>query len=126
LFANFTRTFTRISNQLDSDQNGSGISFVPDYVGNAGVNLRLPKTLVVSPYLHVVGTYYDSTSRSGRQAFGPYQILNVRVEKQLFRTDESSLFLFTDLNNVTNRKFAMPWQFQDPGFNIFGGIETRF
>lgn len=126
LFANFTRTWTKIANPFDLDQNGGAIPFVPDYVANAGFTTSLPRGVTVAPYLHGVGTYYDSSSRAGRGAFGPYQVLNVRVEKMLTRTDDSSTMLFADLNNLTNRRYVMPWQFRDPGFNIFGGLEFRF
>ena len=126
LFANVTRTVTGVKNPLDRDQNGAAITFVPDYVANAGVELRLGHGFKFSPFLHAVGTYYDSTSLSGRGKFGPYQILNVRVEKTLFRTDRQTVALFADLNNLTNRKYAMPWQFRDPGFNVFGGLDFRF
>jgi len=126
LFANYTRTLTDIRNPLDRDQNGAAITFVPGYTANAGVNFKLPHSFTVSPFLHAVGSYYDSTSLSGRRKFGPYQVLNVRIEKVLFRTDEHTTVLFADLNNLTNRKFEMPWQFRDPGFNVFGGLEFRF
>jgi iron complex outermembrane receptor protein len=126
LFANLTRTVTGIKNPLDRDQDGATITFVPDYVANAGVQLRLRHGFTISPFLHAVGTYYDSTSRSGRRQFGPYQILNVRMEKTLFRTNDRAVVLFTDLNNLTNRKYQMPWQFRDPGFNVLGGLDFRF
>lgn len=126
LFANLTRTVTDIRNPLDRDQDGTAITFVPGYVANTGVNVRLPRAFTVSPCLHAVGTYFDSTSLSGRRKFGPYQVLNVKLEKALFRTDDYAAVLFTDLNNLTNRKFEMPWQFRDPGFNVFGGLDFRF
>ena len=70
--------------------------------------------------------YYDSTSKSGRSAFGPYQILNLKIEKTLIRSDSHTIVLFTDLNNLTNRRYLMPWQFRDPGFNVLGGLDFRF
>jgi hypothetical protein len=73
-----------------------------------------------------VGTYYDSTSRSGRTEFGPYQILNLKIEKPAYQTDAHTVVLFADLNNLTNRRYVMPWQFRDPGFNIMGGLDLRF
>jgi iron complex outermembrane recepter protein len=30
------------------------------------------------------------------------------------------------LNNLTNKKYEMPWQFQDPGFNAHASIEFVF
>ena len=126
LFTNFTYNDSRISNPFDPDQEGSDLSFVPDYVVNAGFELDLPAAFRVSPYLRAVGTYRDSTSRSGRSGFGPYQIVNMKVEKTLYRTDTHSVILFADLNNVTNRRYLMPWQFRDPGFNLMSGLDLRF
>jgi iron complex outermembrane recepter protein len=126
LFTNFTYTASRISNPFDHDQEGAELSFVPNYVVNSGFELSLPATFKLSPYLHAVGTYYDSTSRSGRSTFGPYQVLNLKVEKALYRTDTHMVLLFTDLNNITNRRYLMPWQFRDPGFNLMGGLDFRF
>jgi outer membrane receptor protein involved in Fe transport len=83
-------------------------------------------TWKLTPYLHAVGKYYDSTSKSGRSAFGPYQVLNLKIEKTLIRSDSYTIVLFTDLNNLTNRRYLMPWQFRDPGFNIIGGLDFRF
>jgi iron complex outermembrane receptor protein len=126
LFTNYTCTVSRISNPFDHDQEGAELSFVPDYVVNSGFELSLPAMFKLSPYLHAVGTYYDSTSRSGRSTFGPYQVLNLKVEKALYRSDTHTVLLFTDLNNITNRRYLMPWQFRDPGFNVMGGLDFGF
>jgi outer membrane receptor protein involved in Fe transport len=125
LFANFTRTATSVKNPFDRDQDGAAITFVPNYVANAGLQMRLSRGFTVAPSLHAVGTYFDSTSISARRQFGPYQTLNVRLEKTLFRTDGQAVVLITDFNNLTNRKYEMPWQFRDPGFNVFGGLDFR-
>jgi iron complex outermembrane receptor protein len=125
LFSNFTWTATSIRNPIDRDQDNSSIPFVPDYVANAGLNIGLPGAFTISPFFHAVGTYYDSSSLGGRSSFGPYQLFNVRIEKNLYETDSQALVLFAELNNLTNRKYEMPWQFQDPGFNAFGGLEFR-
>ena len=126
LFTNYTYTASRISNPFDHDQEGAALSFVPDYVVNAGFEMSLPATFKLSPYLHAVGTYYDSTSKSGRSTFGPYQVLNLKVEKALYHTDTHTVLLFADLNNITNRRYLMPWQFRDPGFNVMGGLDFGF
>ncbi len=126
VFTNFTYTASRISNPFDKDQEGTALSFVPDYLINAGCEMGLTDTIRLIPYLHAVGEYYDSTSRSGRTAFGPYQVLNLKVEKTLYYTDSYTVILFADLNNITNRRYSMPWQFRDPGFNVLGGLDFRF
>jgi iron complex outermembrane receptor protein len=124
--ANFTRTVSRIGNPLDADQSGAAVSFVPDFVANVGIEISAPRGFKFSPYAHGVGSYYDSTSKSSRSKFGPYGALNVKLEKAIYQTDKYSAVMFTDLNNVTNRRYAMPWQFRDPGFNVLGGLDVRF
>jgi outer membrane receptor protein involved in Fe transport len=126
LFANYTYTTSRISNPLDSDQEGAAITFVPDHLFNAGLEFNYRNSFKLSPYLHVVGEYYDSTSKSGRSVFGPYYVLNLKAEKTVYRTDEYSVVLFCDLNNITHRRYLMPWQFRNPGFDVLGGLHLAF
>ena len=61
-FANYTYTQTNIQNSVDKDQDGSNVPFVPNYMANLGVTFSLPCDITLSPYLRMVGTYYDSTS----------------------------------------------------------------
>ncbi|MDH7500524.1 MAG: TonB-dependent receptor, partial [candidate division NC10 bacterium] len=65
-FGNVTFTETKIENSVDSDQDGSDVPFVPRYVANLGVAVNLPWGTTVAPYVHAVGRYYDSSSKSGR------------------------------------------------------------
>jgi iron complex outermembrane recepter protein len=125
-FANVTRTASRIENPIDQDQNGSDLSFVPGYVFNAGVAWDATDRLRLSPYLHAVGTYYDSTSLEGRSAFGPYQVVNLKVEQTVSSRAGRAVVLFADLNNLTNQRYVMPWQFRDPGFNMIAGLDLHF
>ena len=125
-FANFTYTDTEVKNNLDPDQDGADISFVPNSIANVGFTAKLPFDITVSPYLNRVGRYYDSTSLSGRQKFGPYETVNIKIEKLLVKTADYALNASLDLNNVGDRKYIMPWQFQDPGFNMYAAIDLRF
>jgi outer membrane receptor protein involved in Fe transport len=125
-FANLTLTKTDIKNDVDPDQDGSNVPFVPDYVGNLGVTAYLPYEFTISAYLQAVGSYYDSTSKSGRKSFGPYETINMKIQKTLFRTKDVKGNFVLDLINLTNNKYEMPWQFQDPGFSMFGSLELHF
>lgn len=125
-FANYTYTWTSLKNSVDPDQDGSNLSFVPNYTGNVGVTLSLPKDIFFSPYLHAVGTYYDSTSKSGRLSFGPYQTVNVSLRKAFVTPSYGTFNLTVDLYNIFNQKYEMPWQFQNPGLSMFAGIEAKF
>jgi len=124
-FATFTYTKTRIENSVDPDQDGANVPFVPDYVANLGVTMSLPWDLRISPYLHAVGKYYDSSSNSGRLQFGPYQTVDMRIQKFLFKRESFQTKLNIDLSNLFNYKYVMPWQFQNPGFSAFAGIELN-
>jgi iron complex outermembrane recepter protein len=125
-FANLTYTDSNVKNSLDHDQDGNNIPFVPDTVANAGITMKLPLAVTISPYVHMVGKYYDSTSKSSRIKFGPYEVVNLKLQKNLFRTADYTMNIAIDLNNITNRRYEMPWQFRDPGFNAFGSIDVTF
>ena len=125
-FANYTYTWTTLKNGVDPDQDRSNLSFVPNYTGNAGFTLSLPMNIFISPYLNAVGVYYDSTSKSGRLKFGPYQTVNVNLRKAFVTPSNQTFNLTVDFYNLFNEKYEMPWQFQNPGFSMFAGIEARF
>jgi iron complex outermembrane recepter protein len=125
-FANMTYAASNVQNSSEFDQDGANIPFVPDTVINAGITMELPLAIIVSPYIQMVGTYYDSTSKSSRMKFGGYEVVNARIHKNLFTTAEYSMDIAIDLNNITNNRYEMPWQFRDPGFNALAGLEIAF
>jgi iron complex outermembrane receptor protein len=125
-FANLTAARTSIDNPGNPDQNGTQVPFAPDQVANAGLSTSIFGGVSVSPCFHWVGTYWDSTSRSSRLAYGNYGVLNIRLQKKLQSDKNSSLGIFVDLNNLANRRYDMPWGFRDPGFNAFAGVNATF
>lgn len=125
-FANYTYTHTSVNNDLIDDQNGVQVPFVPEHMGNVGTTFFLPYDFRAAFWLHVVGEIYDSTSKTGRRAFDPYALLNIKLEKGVIQNDCLKLGAYLDLYNVTNEKYEMPWQFQDPGFSAAGGIKIVF
>jgi iron complex outermembrane recepter protein len=125
-FANLTYTKTKVENSVDNDQDGTELSFVPEFIANVGISAKLPFDFRVSPYLQIVGDYYDSTSKSSRNEFGSYEVVNMKLEKSILKTDAYSMTAAVDLNNLFNKKYEMPWQFQDPGFNAMGSLEWKF
>jgi len=124
-FANLTYTASNVENSFDYDQDGTNIPFVPDTVVNAGITMEFPSSITVSPYVHMVGSYYDSTSKSSRLKFGNYEEVNMRLQKNLFKTNDYTMNVIIDLNNITGKRYEMPWQFRDPGFNTFAGLEVN-
>jgi outer membrane receptor protein involved in Fe transport len=125
-FANVTYSKTEVNNPTDPDNSGTDITFVPEYVLNAGLTSKLPWDVTLSPYYQWVGTYYDSTSKSTRKAFGSYGVINVKLQKMLKRSRDFSANLMIELNNITDKKYEMPWDFIDPGFNGYAGIQLIF
>jgi outer membrane receptor protein involved in Fe transport len=124
-FANGTWTHSRVENPLDPDQDGAEISFVPDWMANVGASLSLPHGFTVSPYLRAVGTYYDSTSLSGRRSFGGYAVPALRLQAVAGAGARAEVVIALDLNNITDNRYEMPWQFRDPGFSAFGTVAVR-
>jgi iron complex outermembrane receptor protein len=124
-FANGTYSHSRIANPIDSTQDGAQIPFVPEWMANAGVSLVLPHGLTVSPYLRAVGTYYDSTSLNGRQSFGDTFVPALRMQAVVAAGTRSEVVFALDLSNLANDRYAMPWQFRDPGFNAFATVAVR-
>ena len=100
-------------------------TLVPDWMANLGASVTVGGRVVVSPYLRAVGTFYDSSSTSGRQEFGSYVVPALRVEGTIDTGAGSSAVLALDLNNLTDERYEMPWQFRDPGFNAFGSVTLR-
>lgn len=125
-FVNLTSTRTEIDNPANADQSGTDIPFVPAQVANLGAMTRVMGDLEVSTYYQWVGRYWDSTSRSGRLPFGNYGVLNLRLQHVLKQDAASRVSLFVDLNNLTNRRFDMPWGFRDPGLNAYIGLNATF
>jgi outer membrane receptor protein involved in Fe transport len=125
-FANYTYTNTDVENDIDPDQDGSDVPFVPDHMGNVGFTATFPFGLSISPYVHVVGNYYDSTSVSGRKEFGPYEVISANLQQVVYETPGSSIRLNVDLYNLTDNRYEMPWQFQDTGFSVLGGVVGTF
>lgn len=125
-FANWTYMDTEVNNKLDPANDNSNIPFVPQYVINVGITANLPYDITISPYLSAVGKYYDTTSKPDRKKFGPYEIINIKAAKLLYKTQSYKANLNIELSNITDKKFEMPWQFRDTGFNAFAGMELIF
>ena len=124
-FANATYTHSRIDSPLDPGQQAAQVPFVPEWMANAGASLTVRGRLTVSPCLRAVGTYFDSTSLAGRQSFGGHVIPALRVESVVASRARSEVVVAVDLNNLANDRYAMPWQFRDPGFNAFASVAVR-
>jgi len=125
-FGNVTYTSTTIENPKDKDQDGSNVPFVPDYTANTGMTFFLPYEIKISPYLHASGKIYDGTSKTNRKTFDQGILLNLTATGSVYQSDLLSVEAFANFYNLTDNRFEMPWQFQDPGFSWTGGIRVSF
>jgi outer membrane receptor protein involved in Fe transport len=122
LFGNLTLMATKVRHAGNPDQDGTDIPFVPGSVVNLGLTTSLFAGSRISAYYQWVGRYYDSTSRASRIAYGNHGTLNARIRHALRDNAE----LVVDLNNITGNRYDMPFEFRDPGFNGFVGINLIF
>jgi iron complex outermembrane recepter protein len=121
-FANYTYTCNNVKNSKDPDQNNVRLSFVPVHTANGGLSFEVPDNFLAALYAHYQGAIYDSTSKSGRNLLEGYTVLNAKLKKA-FVTSSGTVNLWVDLQNLTNKKYEMPWGFQDPGFAAFARVE---
>jgi iron complex outermembrane recepter protein len=118
-FANYTLMKTKVK--------GAGtVPFAPEQVANLGVNLSTSYGLSFSPYLNYNNGFYDSSDKAGRSFFKPGALLNLNVSQVLAETENYKVEAFGNFYNVTNNKYEMPWQFQNPGFSMMAGIKATF
>lgn len=118
-FANYTLMKTKVK--------GAGtVPFAPEQVANLGINLSTSYGLSFSPYLNYNNGFYDSSDKAGRSFFKPGALLNLNVSQVLAETENYKVEAFGNFYNVTNNKYEMPWQFQNPGFSMMAGIKATF
>ena len=68
----------------------------------------------------------SSGTRGSRQAFGHFGLINARIYTDLIQNARQEVRLTLDLNNLTDRQYRMPFDFRDPGFNAFVGVDVRY
>jgi outer membrane receptor protein involved in Fe transport len=125
-FANATGMENQISNDRDEDQDGASVPFAPELVGNAGILLTTDFGLTLRPVLNYTGAYYDSSSKSGRNEFEPGVVINFFGSQRLVEDEAFVIDLFTEVYNLTDNRFEMPWQFKNTGIAISGGFKVTF
>ncbi len=125
-YLNLTLLKSKTINDLNSDQNNIEIPFSPKEILNAGCSYTFQMGLTVAPSLNYNGGFYDRTSKSSRNWFKPGVTINVFAEQNIITKDSYSLKCFTQLYNITNNDYEMPWQFKNPGFSAMFGLKTSF
>ncbi|MCF8348431.1 MAG: TonB-dependent receptor [Bacteroidales bacterium] len=125
-FANATYLNTKVNNDLDQDQQGMEVPFAPDFVANAGITWTTTFGLTLFPAVNYTGTYYDSSSKSGRKSFTPGLLVNFFAQQEIVTTKSIQLDLFGQFYNLTDNRYEMPWQFQNTGFSMMVGFKISF
>ena len=125
-FANYTYMNSTVENENDAEQDGGTVPFAPEHVANAGISVETDFGLIVRPVLNYNGGYYDSSVKSARKKFTPGALINVYASQRMAEKESFSLNLFATVYNLTNNKYEMPWQFQNTGLAVNGGIRIQF
>ena len=118
-FANYTYMKSKV-------KDAGSVPFSPEQVANVGIDLYTSFGLSVSPYLNYNNGFYDSSDETSRAFFKPGALLNVNITQQLAAADSYKVEIFGHFYNVTNNKYVMPWQFQNPGFSMMAGLRASF
>jgi iron complex outermembrane recepter protein len=125
-YANGTLLFSNIKDKTKQDQNNVDIPFSPNILSNVGMTLKSPSGLTLVPSLNYNGGFYDAISKANRQWYAPHFLLNTYLSQLISREDNYSIECVTQLYNITNNKYDMPWQFKNTGFSCMLGIRITF
>jgi hypothetical protein len=52
--------------------------------------------------------------------------MNVYISQALIKNETFNIEFFGKFYNITNNKYEMPWQFQNTGFSVMGGLTLTF
>ena len=124
-FANYTYTNAEVNEHLDESKVGAKINFVPESAIGAGVHLTFPQGLRATVTVQSYSGIYQDINKNAESLDG-YILLNARLEQRVRTQDGYDLHLYLEPYNITDQTFEMPWQFQDPGFSINGGLMVNF
>ena len=125
-YANYTYMKTNIINDLDDDQDGGTVPFSPNHIANTGFTISTDFGLKFVPSASFVGKYYDSSSKTNRGEFNPGVIVNAFISQTVAKKDNFNLDIFAKAYNLTNNTYEMPWQFQNTGLAVSGGVKIIF
>ena len=125
-FANYTYTNAEVTeNEVDPSKVGAKINFVPESTIGAGVHLTLAQGLRATITAQSYSGIYSDINKDAEPLDG-YVLVNARLEQRIRTQDGYDLHLYLEPYNITNQAFEMPWQFQDPGFSVNGGLMVSF
>jgi iron complex outermembrane recepter protein len=125
-YINATYMKSNIENDLDENQNDVKIPFSPDFILNVGADYYSSFGLTISPSINYNDGFYDGISKTGRSYFKPGIVANIYIAQILSKSDSFSVECFTQLYNITDNNYEMPWQFKNPGFSGMAGVKVTF
>jgi iron complex outermembrane recepter protein len=125
-YVNGTYILSNIKNNLNTNQNNVEIPFSPHCIANIGGNLIIPFGLTLTPFLNYNGGFYDGISKTERQWYTPFFLLNTYIAQRLAKNNLYTLDCFVQLYNITNNQYNLPWQFKNPGFSGMFGMKVTF
>ncbi len=124
-FVNYTYTNAEVTENPDTSKVGAKINFVPESAIGAGVHLAFPQGLRATVTVQSYSGIFGDINKDAKALDG-YILVNARLEQRVRTQDGYDLHLYLEPYNITNQTFEMPWQFQDPGFSVNGGLMVSF
>jgi iron complex outermembrane recepter protein len=125
-FTNFTYMVSKIKNNVDSTQNNIEIPFSPNAIVNIGLSYYSLFGFTFVPSLNFNSGFYDGTVKAERKKFTPGFVINAYVSQRITKTETYVVECFTQLYNITNNDYEMPWQFKNTGFSGMAGVKVTF
>ena len=125
-FANLTYMVSKTQNDLDPQKINISIPFAPRTLMNLGFSYISPFGLTLAPSLNYNSGFYDGVDPDIRKWFKPGIVANAFVSQRLASKETYSVELFTQLSNITDNDYELPWQFKNSGFSFMGGIKVNF
>lgn len=125
-FVNGTYMKTNNQNESNKNENDVEIPFSPRFIANIGIKLNTSTGLTLAMSTNYNDGFYDGTSRIGRNWFKPGFIINAYIAQRITDLESYEVECFSQLNNITDNNFEMPWQFKNPGFSGMIGIRVKF
>jgi outer membrane receptor for ferrienterochelin and colicin len=125
-YINGTYINSNIKNKLNPDLNNVEIPFSPNYIANIGASLSTQSGFTITPALSYNGGYYDAISKTDRIKYTPGIVVNTYIAQRVAKSNLYAVDCFTQLYNITNNEYNMPWQFKNPGFSCMVGVKVTF
>lgn len=125
-FVNGTYYNTNSQNDTNPLENDVEIPFSPMFTANAGLKFYSLTGFSLILSMNYNDGFYDGTSIIERKWYKPGFVLNAYAALNILDDELYDIECFTQLSNITNNDYELPWQFKNPGFSGMFGFKITF